>query len=104
MAHTPFFKAGIAGDGNYNRTLTTMTFQTERRQIWDARETYLEMSTLLWANRVNGALLMYHGIEDANTGTHPITADPMVMALASLCTATHLYIYPYDKHITLRKY
>ena len=22
MVHTPFFKAGIAGDGDYNRTLT----------------------------------------------------------------------------------
>src|SRR5262249_48816782 len=37
LAHTPFFKAGIAGDGNYNRTLTPMSFQTERRHIWDAR-------------------------------------------------------------------
>src|SRR5262249_21667669 len=72
MAHTPFFKAGIAGDGNYNRTLTPMTFQTERRQLWDARETYLEMSPLLWADRINGALLMYHGIDDANAGTNPI--------------------------------
>ena len=71
LAHTPFFKAGIAGDGYYNRTLTSMSFQTERRQLWDARETYLEMSPLLWANRVNGALLMYHGMEDANVGTQP---------------------------------
>jgi dipeptidyl aminopeptidase/acylaminoacyl peptidase len=46
LAHTPFFKAGIAGDGCYNRTLTSMSFQSERRQLWDARETYLEMSPL----------------------------------------------------------
>ena len=33
LAHTPFFKAGIAGDGAYNRTLTPMTFQGERREL-----------------------------------------------------------------------
>ena len=26
LAHTPFFKAGIAGDGAYNRTLTPLAF------------------------------------------------------------------------------
>ena len=33
MIYTPYFKAGIAGDGAYNRTLTPMTFQTERRTL-----------------------------------------------------------------------
>jgi dipeptidyl aminopeptidase/acylaminoacyl peptidase len=98
LAHTPFFKAGIAGDGNYNRTLTTMTFQTERRQIWEARETYLEMSPLLWANRVNGALLMYHGMNDANVGTNPINAEHMFMALDGLGKPAALYMYPYEGH------
>jgi dipeptidyl aminopeptidase/acylaminoacyl peptidase len=98
LAHTPFFKAGIAGDGNYNRTLTTMTFQSERRQLWDARETYLEMSPLLWANRVNGALLMYHGIEDENVGTNPMNAEHMFMALDGLGKPAALYMYPYEGH------
>ena len=44
MVHTPFFKAGIAGDGNNNRTLTPFSFQSERRTLWQARELYLEMS------------------------------------------------------------
>lgn len=103
MAHTPFFKAGIAGDGNYNRTLTTMTFQSERRQIWDARETYLEMSPLLWANRVNGALLMYHGIEDENVGTNPVNAEHMFMALDGLGKPAALYMYPYEGHGPIAK-
>jgi dipeptidyl aminopeptidase/acylaminoacyl peptidase len=103
MAHTPFFKAGIAGDGNYNRTLTTMTFQTERRQFWDARETYLEMSPLLWANRVNGALLMYHGMDDANVGTNPINAEHMFMALDGLGKPAALYMYPYEGHGPIAK-
>ncbi len=103
LAHTPFFKAGIAGDGNYNRTLTPMTFQAERRQIWDARETYLEMSPLLWANRVNGALLMYHGMDDANTGTNPINAEYLFMALDGLGKPAALYMYPYEGHGPIAK-
>jgi dipeptidyl aminopeptidase/acylaminoacyl peptidase len=103
LAHTPFFKAGIAGDGNYNRTLTMMTFQTERRQFWDARETYLEMSPLLWANRVNGALLMYHGMDDANVGTNPTNAEHMFMALDGLGKPAALYMYPFEGHGPLAK-
>jgi dipeptidyl aminopeptidase/acylaminoacyl peptidase len=98
LAHTPFFKAGIAGDGNYNRTLTPMSFQTEKRHLWEARETYLEMSPLLWADRINGALLMYHGMEDANVGTHPINAEYLFMSLRGLGKPAALYMYPYEGH------
>ena len=98
LAHTPFFKAGIAGDGCYNRTLTSMTFQSERRQLWDARETYLEMSPLLWANRMSGALLMYHGMEDANVGTHPMNSEALFAALDGLGKDAALYMYPYENH------
>jgi dipeptidyl aminopeptidase/acylaminoacyl peptidase len=98
LAHTPFFKAGIAGDGCYNRTLTSMSFQTERRLLWDARETYLEMSPLLWADRVNGALLMYHGMEDANVGTNPINSEALFAALDGLGKDAALYMYPYEGH------
>lgn len=98
LIHTPFFKAGIAGDGNYNRTLTPMSFQTEKRHLWEARETYLEMSPMLWADRINGALLMYHGMEDANVGTHPINAEHLFMVLRGLGKPAALYMYPYEGH------
>jgi dipeptidyl aminopeptidase/acylaminoacyl peptidase len=98
LAHTPFFKAGIAGDGNYNRTLTPMSFQSERRSVWEARETYLRMSPLLWANQVNGALLMYHGMDDNNTGTFPIHSPRMFQALDGLGKEAALYMYPYEGH------
>jgi dipeptidyl aminopeptidase/acylaminoacyl peptidase len=52
MEHTPFFKAGIAGDGNYNRTLTPMRFQRESRVLMDAREVYINMSPILFANQM----------------------------------------------------
>ncbi|MDA7978668.1 MAG: prolyl oligopeptidase family serine peptidase [Pirellulales bacterium] len=98
MAHTPFFKAGIAGDGNYNRTLTPMAFQSERRYIWSAREVYIGMSPMLWANQVNGALLMYHGAEDANVGTHPINSERMFHVLDGLGKPAAMYMYPYEDH------
>jgi dipeptidyl aminopeptidase/acylaminoacyl peptidase len=98
MVHTPFFKAGIAGDGNYNRTLTPMTFQTERRDIWDARETYLNMSPLLYANNMTGALLMYHGLADQNVGTDPINSIRLFQALEGLGKTAALYMYPYEDH------
>ena len=62
MVHTPFFKAGIAGDGAYNRTLTPIGFQTERRDLWEAPNVYLGMSPFLYANNLTGALLMYHNL------------------------------------------
>ncbi len=98
MVYTPFFKAGIAGDGAYNRTLTPMTFQTERRTLWEARETYLEMSPILFADRLNGALLMYHGGDDNNVGTWLINSERMFMALDGLDKPAALYIYPYEDH------
>jgi len=98
LAHTPFFKAGIAGDGNYNRTLTPMSFQSERRTFWDARETYTSMSPIFWANQINGALLMYHGKDDANTGTFPINSPRMFQAMNGLGKDVALYVYPYEAH------
>ena len=98
LVHTPFFKAGIAGDGNYNRTLTPMSFQAEKRHLWEARETYLEMSPLLWADRIHGALLMYHGMEDANVGTNPINAEFLFLSLRGLGKPAALYMYPYEGH------
>jgi dipeptidyl aminopeptidase/acylaminoacyl peptidase len=98
MVHTPFFKAGIAGDGAYNRTLTPLGFQSERRDFWQARETYLAMSPFLYANNLTGALLMYHGIDDQNVGTSPINSERLFHALDGLGKKAALYMYPYEDH------
>jgi dipeptidyl aminopeptidase/acylaminoacyl peptidase len=81
LVHTPFFKAGIAGDGMYNRTLTPTGFQSERRDLWDGQGTYLEMSPMLYVDQMQGALLMYHALEDQNVGTNPISSIRMMQAL-----------------------
>jgi dipeptidyl aminopeptidase/acylaminoacyl peptidase len=98
MVHTPFFKAGIAGDGDYNRTLTPTGFQNERRDLWASRETYLDMSPFLYADHLSGALLMYHSEEDQNVGTAPINSIRMYQALQSLGKTTSLFMYPYEDH------
>ncbi|MFC1530222.1 prolyl oligopeptidase family serine peptidase [Gemmatimonadota bacterium] len=98
MIQTPFFRAGIAGDGNYNRLLTPAGFQSERRELWAAREIYLRMSPILWANELQGALLMYHGMHDQNTGTAPFHAPKMFHALNVLGKTASLYMYPYEDH------
>ena len=98
LAHTPFFKAGIAGDGAYNRTLTPMTFQGERRNFWDAPTTYVEMSSFFYADQINAPLLMYHGEKDNNSGTFIIQSERMMQALTGLGKTAVLYIYPFESH------
>jgi dipeptidyl aminopeptidase/acylaminoacyl peptidase len=98
MVHTPFFKAGIAGDGAYNRTLTPIGFQTERRDLWEAPNVYLGMSPFLYANNLTGALLMYHNLADQNVGTDPTNSLRLYHALNGLGKTTALYLYPYEDH------
>ncbi len=98
MVHTPYFKAGIAGDGMYNRSLTPTGFQNERRDFWEGQKTYLEMSPFLSADKLTGALLMYHSLEDQNTGTDPISSIRMMHALQGLGKTAALYMYPYEDH------
>ncbi len=98
MVHTPFFKAGIAGDGNNNRTLTPFSFQSERRTLWQARDLYLEMSPFFYADHMSGALLMYHGADDQNVGTFPIHSWRLLEALEALDKPASLYVYPFEGH------
>lgn len=98
LANAPFFKAGIAGDGAYNRSLTPAGFQAERRIIWEAPHTYIEMSPFFKADQIDTPLLMYHGADDNNTGTFPIQSRRMIHALTTLGKNAVLYEYPYESH------
>lgn len=98
LVHTPFFKAGIAGDGMYNRTLTPTGFQSERRDLWDGQKMYLEMSPMLYADKMQGALLLYHSMEDQNVGTNITSSIRMMQALRSEGKVSALFMYPYEDH------
>jgi dipeptidyl aminopeptidase/acylaminoacyl peptidase len=94
----PYFKAGIAGDGMYNRSLTPFGFQSESRNFFQAQDTYLDMSPYYRADKISGALLMYHNGEDQNVGTAIISSQRMFHALQGLGKPAALYIHPYEDH------
>lgn len=98
LANAPYFKAGIAGDGAYNRSLTPSGFQAERRIIWEAPHTYIEMSPFFRADQIDTPLLMYHGGDDNNTGTFPVQSRRMIHALTTLGKTAVLYEYPFESH------
>lgn len=98
MIHTSFFKAGIAGAGNYNRTLTPLGFQRERSDLWRGMDRYMQMSPIFWADRLDGALLMYHSEADQNVGTWPTNSRRMFHALNGMGKTAALYMYPHEGH------
>lgn len=98
MTVVPWFKAGIAGDGMYNRSLTPFGFQSERRTFYEAQDMYLDLSPFFRADKLSGALLMYHSLEDQNVGTAPMSSVRMMQALQGLGKTAALYMYPYEDH------
>lgn len=98
LAHTDLFKAGIARSGAYNRTLTPFGFQSERRSLWDARETYLKLSPLLYANEIREPLLLIHGESDSNSGTFPLQSERLFQALNGLGSKVRYVLLPFEAH------
>ena len=98
LAHTKLFRAGVASDGAYNRTLTPFTFQAETRNLWEARDTYLAMSPFLYANQIDAPLLLMHNQDDTNVGTNPIQSQRLFEALNGLGKTVQLVEYPYEDH------
>jgi dipeptidyl aminopeptidase/acylaminoacyl peptidase len=47
--------------GAYNRTLTPFGFQSERRTLWEARDTYINMSPFMHADKINEPILLRRG-------------------------------------------
>jgi dienelactone hydrolase len=94
----PWFKGAIAGDGMYNRSLTPFGFQSERRNFYQAQDTYLDMSPFFRADKITTPILMYHNGEDQNTGTSIISSQRMMAALQGLGKTAALYEYPYEDH------
>jgi dipeptidyl aminopeptidase/acylaminoacyl peptidase len=98
LAHTDLFRAGIASDGAYNRTLTPFTFQAEERTFWEAPDTYLTMSPFVHADHIHSPLLLLHNLDDTNVGTNPIQSERMYEALNGMGKTVSLVEYPYEDH------
>jgi dipeptidyl aminopeptidase/acylaminoacyl peptidase len=98
LAHSQLFSAGIALSGSYNRTLTPFGFQTERRTFWEAPETYLAMSPLLYSDKINAPLLLVHGLEDKNPGTSPLQSTQFFQAIRGNGGQAELLLLPLEGH------
>jgi dipeptidyl aminopeptidase/acylaminoacyl peptidase len=98
LAHCDLFQAGIAESGAPNRTLTPFGFQNERRTLWEAPETYLNMSPFLYADKIKAPLLLIHGEADDNDGTFPIQSERMYEAVRGNGGTVRLVFLPYEAH------
>jgi dipeptidyl aminopeptidase/acylaminoacyl peptidase len=98
LAHSDLFRAGIARSGAYNRTLTPFGFQSERRTIWQAAETYLKMSPFMYADKIKEPILLIHGEVDDNSGTFPIQSERMYQAIKGNGGNVRYVTLPHEAH------
>ncbi|KAF8394663.1 hypothetical protein HHK36_020879 [Tetracentron sinense] len=99
LAHAPhIFCCGIARSGAYNRTLTPFGFQNEDRTLWDATNTYVEMSPFMSANKIKKPILLIHGEEDNNSGTLTMQSDRFFNALKGHGALCRLVLLPFESH------
>ncbi|MEQ1798720.1 MAG: prolyl oligopeptidase family serine peptidase [Lacibacter sp.] len=98
LAHTNWFKAGIARSGAYNRTLTPFSFQNEDRTYWQLPQLYFDMSPFSFAHQLKTPILLVHGDTDDNTGTYPIQSERMFAALKGNGANVRYVSLPYEAH------
>ena len=98
LAHTALFRAGVACSGAYNRTLTPFGFQGEQRNFWEATDVYMQMSPFTHAAKINQPLLLIHGTDDSNVGTHPIQSERFYQALKGMGATVRLVMLPFEEH------
>lgn len=98
LAHCNLFRAGIAESGAYNRTLTPFGFQSEERTFWEAKDTYLNMSPFVFADKIKDPILLIHGEADDNSGTFPIQSDRMYQAIRGNKGIVRLVFLPDEAH------
>ncbi|HEY4080660.1 MAG TPA: prolyl oligopeptidase family serine peptidase [Burkholderiaceae bacterium] len=98
VAHTDLFRCGIARSGAYNRLLTPFGFQSERRNLWEARDVYLKLSPLLYVDHIKEPLLIIHGENDNNSGTFPLQSERLYQALAGTGGTARYVLLPLESH------
>ena len=98
LAHSDLFRAGVARSGAYNRTLTPFTFQSERRTLWEAPDTYLKMSPFMYADKIKAPILLIHGEADNNSGTFPIQSERMYRAIKGNGGSVRYVTLPDEAH------
>jgi dipeptidyl aminopeptidase/acylaminoacyl peptidase len=98
LAHSDLFQAGIARSGAYNHTIRPFGFQNERRTLWEATDTYLEMSPVMFAPQINEPLLIVHGADDQNPGTVPLQSERLFESVRGVGGQVRLVMLPFEGH------
>ncbi len=98
LAHSDLFRAGIARSGAYNRSLTPFGFQSERRTVWEATETYVKVSPFFQADKIDEPILLIHGEVDDNSGTFPLQSKRLFHALSGLGGTVRYVLLPNESH------
>ena len=98
LAHTDLFRAGIARSGSYNKTNQPFGFQSERRSLFEARDVYIALSPLFFADKVKSPILIIHGNDDSNPGTRTYQSEVFFEAVRGTGGVTRLVLLPFEDH------
>jgi dipeptidyl aminopeptidase/acylaminoacyl peptidase len=98
VAHSDLFSAGIARSGAYNHTMRPFGFQSERRTLWEALDTYIRLSPVMHADKINEPLLIIHGEADQNPGTVPLQSEKLFESVRGTGGTARLIMLPHEEH------
>lgn len=98
LAHTQLFKGAIARSGAYNRSLTPLGFQGEKRTLWQAPEVYLQLSPFYQADKITAPVLLIHGTADQNAGTDVLQSEMMLQGLRANGVESELLLLAGEGH------
>lgn len=93
------FRCAIARSGAYNRSLTPLGFQSEKRTLWQAPDLYQQLSPFFHADKIKTPVLLIHGLADENPGTRPLQSEMMFQALQAQQVHTKLLLLKKERHI-----
>jgi len=98
LAHTDLFRAGIARSGSYNKTNQPFGYQSERRSLFEARDSYIQVSPTFFADQVNEPVLIIHGAADSNPGTLTFQSEVFFEAVRGSGGTARLVLLPFEDH------
>ncbi|MEQ1569482.1 MAG: prolyl oligopeptidase family serine peptidase [Myxococcota bacterium] len=103
LAHSDLFRAGIARSGAYNHTIRPFGYQSEMRTLWEADQSYLRMSPVMYAPQIDEPVLIIHGAIDENPGTVPLQSERMFEAIRGTGGTARLVMLPAEGHAYLAR-
>lgn len=78
-----------------------MGFQSEERDYWESPDTYYTLSPFTYAKVLaqrQAPLLLIHGDNDQNSGTHPMQSERMYQAVSGQGGIVKLVVLPHESH------